>query len=118
MASFTKLPLSASVTGKNILLTTTASSVAIPLHTAPAGVTSIDEVWLYAYNEASASVVASVLWGGTSEPADVSRHNVSSRVGRTLLIDGKVIQNGLTVSAYATTASVVVFDGYINRMTY
>lgn len=118
MSTFTKLPLSASVSGKNVLLTTTASSVAIPIHTAPVGSLSLDEVWIYAYNEASASVVTSILWGGTSEPTDVTRHNVSSRVGRTLLIDGKVIQGGLTVSAYASTASVIVFDGYINRMTY
>ncbi len=118
MSTFIKLPFSASVSGKNVLVAGTVSASATPIHTAPAGTDSLDEVWIYAYNEAATNVVLSILWGGTDEPTDVSRHTIASQSGRTLLIDGKLIQDSLTVSAYATTASVVTLDGYVNRATF
>ncbi len=117
MPTFTKLPLSSSVTGKQILITATTSGSATPIHTAPSGTGSLDEVWIYAYNESTMSMVANVLWGGTVEPNDITRYTITSRSGRTLLIDGKIIQNSLTIGAYATSASAVIFDGYVNRMT-
>lgn len=118
MPNFIKLPLSASVTGQQILVSGTVSASATPIHTAPAGTTSIDEVWLYAYNESTSSVVTSILWGSTVEPNAVNRFTVASKSGRTLLVDGKIIQDSLTVSAYAGTANVVVFDGFVNRATF
>jgi len=118
MATFTKLPLSASVDGQQILIAATTSASADQIHTAPAGISSLDEVWIYAYNEATASVVASILWGSTVEPNAVTRFNIPSRSGRTLLVDGKIIQNSLTISAYAGITNVIIFDGFVNRAAF
>ncbi len=109
--------MSGSVYGKQIALNTTASSVATPLHTAPDNTTTADEIWLYAYNDhPSNSVLVSILWGGTTEPDDVVRTSIDSRTGRNLLVDGKILQNGLTVSAYVDTTGSVVIDGFVNRI--
>ena len=115
--TFIKLPLSASVDGKSILLTTTASSVAIPIHTTPTGITSTDEVWLYAYNDSLVSLQTSILWGSTTEPDDVTRTQIGARSGRVLITDGRLLRNGLTISAYASNTSSVTIDGFVNRIT-
>jgi len=117
MATYTKLPLSGSVDGKRILITSTTSGSATPIHTVNAGSASLDESWIYAYNDSSSSMVVSFLWGGTVEPNDVIRANITSRSGRVLTIDGMLLQNGLTIKAYATSGSVVSIDGFVNRIS-
>ncbi len=117
MPTYTKLPLSASVDGKRILITATTSASANPIHTAVAGEAALDEVWIYAYNEATSSLECSILWGGTVEPDDVVRITLPSQVGRTLIIDGVLLQNSLTIEAYAQVASLITIDGFVNRIT-
>lgn len=117
MAIFTKYPLSGSVNGKQITVSATTSGSATPLHTAVSGTGSLDEIWLYAYNDSTASILTSILWGGTTEPNDVTRYTLPTRAGRTLLVDGKLLQNGLTVSAYAAVANVIIFEGFVNQIT-
>lgn len=119
MATYTKLPLSASVYGKQILIASQTGSAPTYIHTAPDGETSLDEVWLYAYNDhPSLNLQLSVYWGGTTEPDDVSRSTVLYRTGRTLISDGRVLQGGLTISAYADSGSYIAIDGFINRVTF
>jgi len=115
--TFLKLPLSASVDGRSIMLTSTGSSSAVPIHTAPAGTSSLDEIWLYAYNDSSATINLALLFGGTTEPNDVIRNTIQPRSGRTLVVDGAILQNGLIVSAYAEVANVVTVGGYVHRIT-
>jgi len=117
MPTYSKLPLSASNFGQQILISATVSASANPIHTAAAGTTTIDEVWLYAYNESTASVLTSINWGGGTEPANINRVSIPPQIGRTLIVDGKIIQNGLTISAYASQSNVVVIDGFVNRIT-
>jgi hypothetical protein len=117
MATYTKLPLSASVNGQQILVAANTSGSATPIHTAVAGTTSYDEIWLYAYNESTSSILTSILWGGTSEPNNVNRITVGPQLGRLLIADGKLLQNGLTVSAYSSIPNVILVDGFINRIS-
>lgn len=114
--TFTKLPLSGSVDGKRILITATVSGSATPIHTATNAASTTDEIWLYAYNEATSSLTLSLLWGGTTEPDDVIRASIPSQTGRVLLIDGALIQNGLLIGAYASFASSISVDGFVNRI--
>jgi hypothetical protein len=116
MSTYTKLPLSASVNGKRILISATDSASANPIHTAVAGATNIDEVWMYAYNEATSSILLSILWGGTVEPNDVNRVSIASKTGKTLIVDGQLLQNELIISAYAAFPSMINIDGFINRI--
>ena len=117
MSTFSKLPLSASTNGMQILITGTASGSATPIHTAVGGTSSWDEIWMYAYNDATMSLNLNINWGSLAEPANVVRTTLASRSGRVLIVDGKLLQNGLLVSAYATTGSWISVDGFVNRIT-
>jgi len=114
---YSKLPLSGSVNGKQILVSATTSGSAVSVHTSTSGTGSIDEVWLYAYNDATASVNLTLLWGGTVEPNDVFRNVIESKSGREVIIDGKLLQNSLTIKAYANIANAVVLDGFVNYIS-
>lgn len=114
VSSYTKSTLSASPVGKQILLNATASASAVLIHTA-ATTTSLDEVYLYAYNDATSSVLTSILWGGNTEPNDVTRVSIPSRSGRTILADGKLLTSG-SITAYTDTGSFVSIDGFVNRI--
>jgi len=114
--TYTKQTLSGSAYGQQILITATTSGSANPIHTAIAGTTSMDEIWLYCYNEATASILLSINWGSTIEPNSVNRATIPSQSGRTLVVDGKLLQNGLIVSAYAATGSFICIDGFVNRV--
>ena len=63
--------LSGSTNGKNILITATTSNSPTPIHTAVAGILQMDEVWIYAVNtDLNNDVSLTILFGGTSNPAD------------------------------------------------
>lgn len=117
MATITKNLLSGSVNGKSILVAATTSGSATPIHTAVAGTASLDEIYLYAYNDATSSLAVNILWGSTTEPNDVTRLTVSAQSGRTLVMDGRLLNNGLIVKAYATVANVITIDGFCNTIT-
>lgn len=115
--AFSKLLFSNSNDGRSILISATTSASANIIHTsAPSGSTIMDEVYLYAYNDNTASCVLNLQWGGGVEPNDITRVTIGSRAGRTLVVDGRLIQNGRSISAYATNGSLTV-EGFINRIT-
>ncbi len=116
-STYSKQFLSGSITGQQIKITATTSGSANQLHTCPAGTGSLDEIWLYTYNEATASVSASILWGSQIEPDAVNRVFLTPQSGRTLVVDGKLLSNGLTVYAYASVTNVIMFDGFVNRIS-
>lgn len=117
MATFTKAALSGSTNGKQILVTAITSGTAQTIHTAVSGTSSFDEVWLYVYNDNTTAVIINILWGGTTEPDNVIRGNVAPQSGRFLLCDGMVLQNGLLIKAYASVASKILIDGFVNKIT-
>lgn len=117
MATYSKSILSGSVDGKQIIISATTSASATPIHTSVTGTSALDEVFLYAYNDATSSIQLSILWGGTTEPNDVVRASLLPKAGRSLLIDGKLLQNALTISAYADIANLIVVDGFVNKIS-
>ena len=116
MSTFTKNPLSASTNGKQILVVHTTNGTADTIHTATAGTTNWDEVWLYVYNDSALAVTINILWGGTTEPDNVIRALVAGQSGRYLLCDGMILQNGLIIKAYASVASKILIDGFVNHI--
>ena len=64
---FTKALLSGSTNGKGIKVVQTATAGTL-LHTAVAGTSSLDEIWLYAYNGHTADVVLTIEWGEATVP--------------------------------------------------
>lgn len=112
--TYTKQILSGSVNGKQIPVA--VSSSVTEIHTAVAGTTDMDEIYLYVANNNSASVSCSILWGGDGV-VDGTSFLVPPKNGRTLIMDGKLLQNGLVVKAFTLDYDGVVIDGFINRIT-
>ncbi len=122
MATFTKIALQPAGTtgdGLGILVVATATA-GTAIHTASSTATTIDELWLYAYNNHSGSVVLTVEFGGVTSPKDVIKSTLASQAGLVLISAGLVIQGNATakvVRAFAATASQVSLFGYVNRIT-
>ena len=120
--TFTKLALQPAGTtgdGLGILVVATATA-GTAIHTASATATTIDELWLYAYNNDTASIVLTVEFGGVTAPKDVIKSTVTAKSGLVLICAGLVIQGNATpkvVRAFAATASQISLFGYVNRIT-
>ena len=117
MATIIKRLLSESQYGKNILVTGTAPEGLTTLHNSVAGTTNLDEIYLYAYNSMPDDVELTTYWGvtGVSEEMKVT---IPYQAGRYMIVDGKLLQNGLSVTAFCSSGSGINVDGYVNRFVY
>lgn len=97
------------------------------IHTSSSTSSTIDEVWLYATNNATASVQLTIFYGSTATGGNVYApitQVIPAQSGLTLIIPGLILTGGaVTVSAYATAlsttsnaASVINISGYVNRI--
>lgn len=122
MATFTKLALQPAGTtgdGLGILVAATATA-GTAIHTASTTTTTIDELWLYAYNNHSADILLTVEFGGVTAPKDVIKQTITTQSGLLLVVAGLVIQGNATakvVRAFAGTANQISVFGYVNRIT-
>ena len=66
-ASFAKVGLSGAANGKGVKVVATGT-LGTTVHTAPAGTTSEDEIWIYAFNSQVAAVTLTLAWGGAAVP--------------------------------------------------
>lgn len=112
---FTKVLLSGSTNGKQIKVAATASS-GTTIHTAVSGSSSMDEIWLYAYNSHTADVVLTIQYGGTTSPDNDIKITIPFQNGRYLVLDGLLLNNSNVVRAFAGTANVIMIDGFVNRI--
>ena len=116
MATFSKQILTGGTTGKNIKVVAT-SSAGTTIHTAIAGTSDLDEVWLYAMNTDSSDRKLTIEYGGTTSPDDLTEITIGTEAGWVLVCPGLLLQNSLVVKAFAAAANVVVINGYVNRIT-
>ena len=116
MATMSKVILTGSVQGKAVLVARDATAGTV-IHTAIAGTSDIDEIWLYAVNSSASLVKLTLEWGEATAPDGNIEQNVPAESGLMLLVPGLVLQNGLTVKAFAGTGSVITIAGYVNRAT-
>jgi hypothetical protein len=116
MATFSKQLLSGSTNGKAIKVAATATAGTL-IHTAVAGTSSIDEIWLYVNNTSASTVKLTLEWGETTAPDGHIEINVGAEgTGMVLVAPGIPLQNGLVVRAFAATANVINILGYVNRI--
>ncbi len=118
MATVLKRKLSGSTDGKPIKVVATATA-GTTIHTAVAGTTAgtFDEVWLWAYNGHTTTVVLTIEFGGATVPDQNIVITLAAKSGLTLLVPGLILQNGLTVAAFASVANVITLSGFVNQMT-
>ena len=115
MATFTKAILSGSTSGKGVPVVAIATAGTL-IHTAVAGASALDEIWLYAVNTSSSSVKLTIEFGGASAPADNIEVVVLPEAGLVTVIPGLLLNGALTVKAFAGTASVVTVHGFVNKI--
>lgn len=118
MATAVKRKLSGSTDGKPVLVVATATA-GTTIHTAVAGTTAgtYDEIWLYAYNGHTASVVLTIEFGGATVPDQNIVVTVANKSGLLLVVPGLILQNGMVVKAFAATTNVITITGWVNSMT-
>ncbi len=113
MAVFTKEFLSGSTNGKAILISAT-SSAGTTLHTV--GVSAIDELWIYAYNNDVSAINLTIEWGGTTTTDQITQ-SIPSKQGLVLIIPGLVLSNSLVIRGFASTGNQITITGFVNRIT-
>lgn len=116
MATFSKLPLSGSTNGRQILVSASASAGTL-VHTAVSGTSSLDEVWVYAVNTSTSAVKLTLEYGGTTSPNDHIEITITGEAGLVLVVPGLVLNNGLVIRAFAGTTNVIALSGYVNRIS-
>lgn len=116
MATYSKQLLSGSTNGKQIKVAATATAGTL-LHTATSGTSNLDEVWIYAVNSSSSTVKLTIEWGEATAPDGNVEVSLAAEDGYALVIPGLLLQNSLTVRAFAATANVILCNGYVNRIT-
>lgn len=116
MATFSKLPLSGSTNGRQILVAATATAGTL-IHTAVSGTTSLDEIWLYAVNTSASAVKLTMEYGGVTSPGDHIEITISPESGLVLISPGLILNNALVVRAFAGTTNVLAISGYVNRIS-
>jgi hypothetical protein len=110
MATFTKQILSGSTNGKSIIVTGTTSGTANTIHTAHS--TSIDEIWLYAFNNDTLSRSLTIL----VDSQEITVVGIPAKEGLVLLLPGLPVTNSLVTKAFADVASDVYICGWVNRI--
>jgi hypothetical protein len=115
MATFSKLVLSGSTTGKAIKVTGTATGSSVTVHTSHA--TALDEINLWAMNTDTTDRKLTIEWGGTASPDDLIEITIPAEGGIVPIVPGLILTNSLVVKAWAATANVVTILGYVNRIT-
>lgn len=115
MATYSKQFLSGSTNGKAILVAATATPGTL-VHTAVSGTSDIDELWIYANNTSANAVKLTIEWGEATAPNGNIEVTVLQESGLVCIAPGLIINNGLTVKAFAATANVITIHGYNHRI--
>ena len=116
MATYSKIKLSGSTSGRGIKVAAVATA-GTAIHTAVAGASDYDEVYLYACNAHTAAVTLTIEWGGVTDPDDLIEITIPQSSGLYLVSPGLVLNGGLGIAAFASIASVITIFGFANRIT-
>ena len=115
MAGMSPQIASGSTNGRAVLVVATAT-LGTTLHTAVTGTADMDEIYIWAYNDHTADVLLTIEWGGATTPGDTLRYTVPFDDGLHLIVPGIRLNNGLVVTAFAGTASVITCAVNVNRL--
>jgi hypothetical protein len=117
-SSALKRKLSGSTDGKPIKI----AAVATPgtdIHTAVAGTTAgtYDEIWLWAFNSAVVNVKLTIEFGGAEAPDNNIIVTLPALAGLIPVVPGLILQNSMTVKAFASSSNVITIVGFVNAIT-
>jgi hypothetical protein len=114
--AFSKVKLSGGTDGKPIKVVQTAST-GTTIHTAHA--TALDEIWLWVTNTSGSAVTLTIEWGGVTSPdcLMVAAYSIPANSGMVQVVPGILLTNAILVTAFASSANVLLINGYVNRIT-
>lgn len=121
MADITKALLSGSTDGLPIKVTGADYANRVTVHTAVAGSTNIDEIFIYAHvdDAATSDIEVTLAWDNGTDPDDflivtLPAHGTAGDDGQIPIITGLPINNGKVLSAFASEADKVLITGWVN----
>ena len=119
MATYTKLPLSGSDNGRNIVVGVTATpGTTIHTATSSTGAQGMDEIYIWAGSTHTATVNLGITFGGGNNVQDqISVRIPAEYNGPVLVVPGLVLQNGYVVTATASVGFKVNLSGFVNRIS-
>ena len=117
MATYSRILLSGSTSGRAIPVVATAT-VGTLLHTAVAGTTGFDELYLWVSNVTAAPATLTIEWGGVTDPGDhmIKAVSIPANSPPIPIATGQVLNGGLACRAFSGTASALNITGYVNRI--
>ena len=117
MATYSRILLSGSTSGKPIPVAATAT-LGTTIHAAVAGAVSYDEVYLWASNVTAAAATLTIEWGGATDPGNhiIKGVVIPANSPPIPVVTGQVLNGGLSVTAFSGTASAINLTGFANRI--
>ena len=117
MATYSRILLSGSTSGRAIPVVATATTGTL-LHTAVAGTTGFDELYLWVSNVTAAPATLTIEWGGVTDPGDhmIKAVSIPANSPPIPIATGQVLNGGLVCRAFSGTASALNITGYVNRI--
>jgi len=116
MATYEKVSLSGADHGLGIMVHVNVTLGTV-IHTTPNNTTDWDEVWLWAVNTHTATILLTIEWGGVSVPANIITVGIPAQQGLILVVPGLILQDAKVVTAFAATIDKISISGFVNRIT-
>jgi hypothetical protein len=110
--------LSGSTNGKPIPVAATTTPGTV-IHTAQAGTSGYDEVYLFAANVSAGTVTLTVEWGGVTDPGDhlIKGYSIPGNSPQYPIAVGQRVNNSVVIRAFGGSASAINITGWVNRKT-
>lgn len=117
MATMSKVLLSGSVNGLAHKVSSNSSGSATVVHTAGAGTSNLDEIWLWANNTSASDVKLTIEWGTATAADGNVEVTITAEAGLVQVIPGLILNNAKDIQVFAATANVILITGFVNRIT-
>lgn len=117
MATFSRVLLSGSTSGKPIPVAATATAGTL-IHTSVSGASGFDELYVWVSNITGSTATLTLEDGGVTDPGDhaVKALAIPSNSPPIPILTGQVLNGGLVLRAFSGTASALNITGYVNRI--
>ena len=117
MATVTGAPLSGSTNGRPIPVAATSTPGTL-IHTAVAGTSAFDELYIWATNVTASPATLTIEFGGTTDPGDhlVKGYAVGANSLPIPISLGQRLNNTVVVRAFSGTGSALNITGFYNRV--
>lgn len=118
MATYSRVLLSGSTSGRVIPVAATATPGTL-LHTAIAGSTAFDEIYVWISNATAAAATLTIEYGGVLDTGDliIKAVSIPANSPPIPILTGQVLNGGLVIRAFSGTASALNASGYVNRIS-